>query len=273
MKSTRKIMMMHYKVLLTVILGMLGMAAFTNRDTYRKIDNNSFGRGEKLEYRVHYGFINAAEAKVEVSNAIVKVNNRPCYRVSVTGRTVGAFDLVSRVRDHWRSYIDTSAIVPQMFYRNIEENKYRKTETITFNHGSDVAYSDDKEDKKSFKVPDNIHDVVSGYYFLRTMDFNRLSEGQIVEVPTFFDGEVYPMKVRYRGKDVIKTKYGKIRVLKLNPVMPENKFFKGENSIRIWVSDDDNKIPVKAEVDLWIGAMEMDLKSYKGLRTDLKWIE
>ncbi len=70
----------------------------------------------------------------------------------------------------------------------------------------------------------------------------------------------------------IKTKFGKIRVIKLNPVMPNNKLFKGDDSVRIWVSDDDNKVPVKVEVDLWIGALEMDLKSFKGLRNDFKWM-
>lgn len=250
----------------------LGIVAFNSKDNYRKVPNSSFGAGEKLEYRVHYGFINAAEAKVDISNSVVKVNNRPCYRVNVSGRTVGAFDLVSRVRDQWRSYIDTSAILPQMFYQSIEENKYRKQETITFNHGSDVAYSEEKGDKKSFKVPDNIHDVISGYYFLRTLNFDRIYEGQLIEVPTFFSGEVYPMRVKYRGKDIIKTKFGKIKVLKLNPVMPNNKLFKGEDSIRIWVSDDENKVPVKVEVDLWIGALEMDLTSFKGLRNDFNWL-
>ncbi|WP_394345647.1 DUF3108 domain-containing protein [Arundinibacter roseus] len=257
-----------FYLLVLLIMAGLSVMAFTMRDSYRRVPNNSFGKGERLEYRVHYGFINAAEAKVEVSNSIVKVNNRPCYRVNVTGRTVGAFDLVSRVRDQWRSYIDTSAILPQMFYRNIQENSYRKEETLTFNHGSDVVYAEEKGEKKSYKVPDNIHDVISGYYFLRTINFDKISEGQIVELPTFFSDEVFPMRVRYRGKEVIKTKFGRMKVLKLNPVMPENKLFKGENSIRIWVSDDENKVPVKAEVDLWIGALEMDLKSYRGLRNE-----
>jgi hypothetical protein len=271
MKKKHNFMRFKYWMFL-LLLGSGALVAFNAKDNYRQVPNSSFGTGEKLVYRVHYGFINAAEAKVEVANSIVKVNNRPCYRVNVTGRTVGAFDLVSRVRDQWRSYIDTAAILPQMFSQNIEENKYRKQEVVTFNHGSDVVYSDEKGEKKAYRVPDNIQDVISGYYFLRTLDFDRISEGETVEVPTFFSGEVYPMRVKYRGKDIVKTKFGKIRVLKLNPLMPNNKLFKGEDSIRIWVSDDDNKVPVKVEVDLWIGALEMDLTSFKGLRNDFKWL-
>jgi hypothetical protein len=220
---------------------------------------------------VHYGFINAAEAKVEVGKNVSTINSRPCYRVNVTGRTVGAFDLISRVRDTWRSYIDTTAILPQMFEQQIQENKYRKEEKIFFDHNKDQAMSTVKDVVKTFNVPNNIHDIISGYFYLRTINFDRVSEGDVIEVPTFFDGEVYKLRVRYVGKDVIKTKFGKTRVLRLNPLIPTNKFFKDEGAMRLWVSDDANKIPLKAEVELRIGSLEMDLKSYKGLKKDLQW--
>ncbi|HEV7350533.1 DUF3108 domain-containing protein [Telluribacter sp.] len=262
--------MMKLKVAFFLVVVAVSTLAFAPFDTYRHVANESFVKGERVDYRVHYGFINAAEARVEVARSLVTVNNRPCYRVNVTGKTVGAFDLISRVRDQWRSYIDTSAILPHMFYRNIQENSYRKEETVFFYHGSNTAY--DRDEKKSYKVPENVHDIISGYYFLRTLDFNRIREGEIVEVPTFFDGQVYKMRVRYGGRSVIKAKFGKIKVLKLNPIIPENKLFKGENPMTIWVSDDDNKVPIKAEVDLMIGALEMDIKSYKGLKTELNWM-
>lgn len=237
----------------------------------RVIPNKSFGPGERVEYRVHYGFINAAEAKVEVGKSVSTINNRPCFRVNVSGRTVGAFDLISRVRDTWRSYIDTSAILPHMFERQIQENKYRKEERVMFNHNRDQAVSSIKDETKTFNVPNNIHDIISGYFYLRTINFEKVSEGEVIEVPTFFDGEVYKLRVRYVGKDVIKTKFGKTKVLRINPLIPDNKFFKGEGAMKLWVSDDSNKIPLKVEVELKIGSLEMDLKSYKGLKKDLVW--
>ncbi|WP_128544846.1 DUF3108 domain-containing protein [Larkinella soli] len=258
-------------ILSILIIAALSQVALTPEHTYRRVVNTSFGAGEHLEYKVHYGIINAAEAVVDVAPTVYKVNERPCYRVNVYGRTVGAFDLVTRIRDTWRSYIDTTAILPQKFFSHIEEGNHRKEESITFYHHNNTVHSEEKKEKEVFKVPDNVHDVISGYYYLRTIDFNRLNIGQIVEVPAFFDDEIYNMRVRYRGKDVVKTKFGSINVIKLNPIMPENKLFKGEDAIRIWVSDDANKIPVKVEVELWVGSMEMDLKKHSGLRNDLRF--
>ncbi|GAB3172472.1 DUF3108 domain-containing protein [Telluribacter humicola] len=255
-------------VLLTIVS--LATVAFAPFNGHKAVQNESFIKGERIDYRVHYGFINAAEAKVEVARSVVSVNNRPCYRVNVTGKTVGAFDMITRVRDQWRSYIDTSAILPHMFYRNIQENNYRKEETVVFNHNSNTAF--DKDQQKSYKVPNNIHDIISGYFFLRTLDFSRIGVGEVVEVPTFFDGEVYKLRIRYGGKSEVKTKFGKIKVLKLVPFIPDNKLFKGENPMTLWVSDDDNKIPVKAEVELVIGSLDMDIKSYKGLKMEPNWM-
>lgn len=261
--------MKKYLLGLGVVL-LLG-SGFTYLNTYRRVVNTSFGPGEHLEYRVHYGFVNAAEATVDVSPTLCKVNDRPCYRVNVDGRTVGAFDLVTTVRDTWRSYIDTSAILPQKFYTNLQENKYRKEENITFNHAANTVRAEERTERDVFKVPDNVHDIISGYYFLRTIDFNRLPNGQVIELPAFYDDTVYNMKVRYRGKDVIKTKQGRINVLKLNPVLGDNALFKKDESIRIYVSDDANKVPVKAEVDLWVGSMVMDLKRNAGLKQPLRF--
>ncbi|QJW88388.1 DUF3108 domain-containing protein [Spirosoma taeanense] len=256
-----------------ICLGVFFMLAtgFTVLNTYRRVVNNSFGPGEHLEYRVHYGFLNAAEAIVDVSPTLYKVNERPCYRVNVDGRTVGAFDLVTRIRDTWRSYIDTAAILPQKFYTNIQENSYRKEENITFNHAANTVKAEERTERDVFKVPDNVHDLISGYYFLRTIDFHRLTNGQVLEVPAFYDDTVYNMKVRYRGKEVLKTKQGKINVIRLHPVLPPNKLFKEEESIRIYVSDDINKVPVKVEVDLWVGSMVMDLRRNKGLKQGLHY--
>ena len=161
--------------------------------------------------------------------------------------------------------------MPQKFYSNIQENSYRKEENITFNHTANTVKAEERTERDTFKVPDNVHDFISGYYFLRTIDFSRLDDGQVIEVPAFYDDTIYNMKVRYRGKTVVKVKGGKINVIRLNPVLPQNKLFKEEESIRIYVSDDANKVPVKVEVDLFVGSMVMDLRRNNGLKQPLRY--
>lgn len=263
-----------FSFIIFCVLG-VGLLGFSSKQPYRVIPNKSFGQGEKIEYRVHYGFINAATAKVEVSKGIVYVNQRPCYRVTITGRTVGAFDLISRVRDTWRAHMDTAAILPQSFERKIQEGKYRLDETVLFDHNNKKAIVNSKkreQENVKFDIPKEVQDIVGSYYFLRTIDFKRITVGEIVEIPVFFDNENYKLKVKFAGKETIKTKFGKHESYKLVPFIPTNKFFKGENPMSIWVSNDINKVPLKVEVELKIGSLDMDITSYEGLKGEFKWL-
>lgn len=244
---------------------------FTAVNTYRRVANTSFGTGEHLEYRVHYGVLNAAEATVDVSPSLFAVNERPCYRINVNGRTVGAFDLITSIRNTYQSYIDTSAILPQAFHTSLRENKYQKEEHIFFNHQQNTVRADTYPKHEVFKVPDNSYDFISGYFFSRTLDFNRMTIGQVLELPAFYYGVTYNLKIRYRGRQVLTTKQSRLNVIRLNPVLPDNKLFKAEESIRIYVSDDANKVPIKVEADLWVGSFVMDLRKSSGLRQGLHY--
>lgn len=244
----------------------------------RTIANTSFERGEVLQYKVHYGLINAAEATIEVDEAVHKVNERPCYRATVTGRTLGSFDYFLRIRDTWRSYIDTTSILPQRFFRNIEEKSYRKRETVDFDHVRDIAsvesHKKDKNDVKkgTFKTPNNVQDLVSGFYFLRTLNYDQRRPGEIIKVQGFFDEDVFTMDVIYKGRETVETKAGVIRAIRLVPKMPSNKLFKGENAISVFLSDDRNKIPVLIQAEMFVGSVKVDMYKYKGLRNRLNLV-
>jgi hypothetical protein len=245
----------------------------TDDGVYRTVENRSFRLGEEVKYRVHYGFINAGEATVEVSPDLFRVNNRPCFRITVSGSSSNVFDKFLKIRDTWRSYVDTSAIVSQRFYWNIQEGKYKKEETVFFDHPNKKIRSEEKnQEAKDFEnIAENLQDLVSGYYYLRTVDFSQMKENDMVSVKGFFDDNFFDFKVRFRGRETIKTKFGKIRCLRLTPVMPKNDLFDGDSSIRFYVSDDENKIPVKVQADMFVGAVEVEIKDYKNLKYPLNF--
>ena len=155
---------------------------------------------------------------------------------------------------------------------SLHENNYKKDQTIIFDHIANAATREEDKEKKSFKLPNNVHDVVSGYYFLRTIDFTKVKIGETVSSNMFFDDEIYNMRVKYNGKGVIRTKYGKINVIKLNPILPKNSMFDGEDAIRIWVSDDKNRVPIKIEVDFAVGGATMELKNYRNTKYQFDWL-
>ncbi len=165
-------------------------------------------------------------------------------------------------------------------YRYIAENRYRKNEIVNFQHDTDTAVvsklsKKTRELKKKVRIPipDNTQDMVSGYYFLRTIDFNRLETGTVISVDAFFDDEVYDFKIIYLGKGTVRTKLGTHQAIILSPIMPENSLFRGEHPIKVWLSDDKNKIPLKVKAALFVGALEVDIKSFGNLRNPLNRID
>ena len=245
-------------------------------EAVRYLPQASFGRGEVINYKVHYGLINAAEATVETSGALERVADRPCYKATVSGRTIGSFDFFLRIRDQWRAYIDTASILPLRAQRDITEKGYHKKETVDFDHLRDVAdvqdHNKENPTRTSVKVANNCLELVSGFYYLRTINFDHMHPGEVVRMPAYFDGSNFLLEVVYKGRETVETKAGTVRTFKLVPKMPANKIFKGENAISVYLSDDRNKIPVLFQAELFVGAVKVDMYQYRGLRSHLNLV-
>ncbi len=254
------------------------LSSFVSRDNgLRYLSNNSFTTGEQLEYKVKFGAFGIGEGTVEISDNLYKVNDRPCYRVKVYGRTTGTADALkfSKVRDTWISYIDKHAIVSQKFFAEIHEGKYFRRETTYFDHENNKAKLKLEKKKTTknleFDVPSNIQDMISGYYYLRTLDYSKYEVGDIIQSDAFVIDELYDFKVRYQGKTTLKMKEGKIDVIKLMPIMPENSYFDGEDAVTFYISDDENKVPLYIKANMFIANIKIFLQDHKGLKHDLKF--
>lgn len=257
------------KRLLPILLLPFLLVSASGTEGYRRLSTNAFSAGEKITYRVHYGFVTAGEAELLIDKEIHTINERPSYRIDIRGRTTGLADKLYGVNNTWGTYLDTSAVVPHRFYRRIREGNYRKNEVVHFQQLNKKAVvsllsKDNKEieESKAFTVPANVQDLVSGYYFLRTLNYKAIKPGEVLKVDAFFDDEVYDFKVRFIGREKVKTDLGKINALVLTPILPDNSMFKGENAVKIWLSDDQHKIPLKIRANMFIGAIEVDIRDF-----------
>lgn len=240
---------------------------------------NPVNKGESIEYKVSFGFFTVGKAQIQTSPGVHHVNDRPCYKMDIRGQTSGAVDWVAKIDDVWGVYMDTLNFLPQRSYRNIKENNYRKNEVTKFDHKNLVAElmvldrkTGEFKEPKVINVRQPARDLVSGYSYLRTIDYNKRAVGDTISLYGLFEDEVYDFKVLYTGKENLKTKLGKVRAIKLVPVMPENQLFSGKNAITLWLSDDDNKIPLKIEASMFIGKAGCEITSYSCLKKELNFL-
>ena len=109
--------------------------------------------------------------------------------------------------------------------------------------------------------------MLSAFYYLRSnINEDALQPGHEIYLNLFIDDENMDFKVKFLGREVIKTKFGKVNALKFRPYVMAGRVFKEQESLTFWVSDDKNKVPLKIEADLAVGSLDADLDAYKGLK-------
>ena len=114
---------------------------------------------------------------------------------------------------------------------------------------------------------------MSAFYYSRRALFGNARVGDTIRFNTYFDDKVYPIAVRYLGKDVIETKAGKFKALKFCPIVEPGRIFDTPDDMKFWVSDDLNYVPLRVQFDLFVGSLKCDLVEYSGLKNQLNKIK
>ena len=224
--------------------------------------NEAYKRGEVLKYRLHYGWMDAGEAVMQVKEEIKKIGSRSVFHVVGTGISKGTFDWFFKVRDRYETYIDEESLVPWLFIRRVEEGSYTLSQDYFFNHYKNKV---DVGGGTLYDIPSNTQDMISSFYAARCIDFSNAKEGDIFTINSFVDKEIFELKIKYVGKETIKSDVGKIRCLKFSPVLQKGRIFKREEDLKVWISDDKNHIPIRAQADILFGSLKIDLSDYKEL--------
>lgn len=230
-----------------------------------------FDTGEWLKFRIHYGFINAGYATLELKEAIK--NNEKVHHAVGKGWTVGMAKMFFKVEDDYQSYFTKNTIKPYQSVRKINEGGYTKNKENFFNHNQNTVTVKDYKNNttKTFTVPEKIQDIVSSFYYLRNYKkINTLKKGESVVIDMFFDDEITKFKLKFLKREVIKTKFGRVSCMVFRPYVQAGRVFKEEESLTVWISDDNNKIPLRIKADLAVGSLKADLEGFKGLQHSFK---
>ncbi len=238
-----------------------------NADTnFRKHTNNAWALGEKTSYRVHYGVINAGVIDMEIEPALATVGKRNAYHIHAKGRSVSGFDWFFKVRDHYESYVDDQAIVPLQFVKKMEEGSYKDSDFAIFNYNTRKVSS---ARKGTASISKDVQDLLSAIYYSRTININNAKAGDVFPLSLYLDGEIYELQIKYIKKEVIKTDIGKVNAVKVVPLVIADRVFKEKEGLELWVSDDENKVPLRVKAELAVGSVKVDITRHSGLKHPL----
>ncbi len=231
----------------------------------RVIPQTAFGVGERLVFDVNYGFITAGEAVMAVAG-YDSIAGRRCFRVEFSVNSLPSFSWIYRVEDRYLTFIDVEAIVPWRFEQHIREGNYRRDFVADFNQYRHIARTSEGE----YQIPPYVHDIMSAFYYARTMDYSQSKPGDQFTLFNFYKDKSNELAVKFLGRQELEVEAGTFRTIVVEPMVKEGGLFKSEGRIVIWLTDDELKVPVRVNTKVVIGSIDTELREYSGLRGTLK---
>ena len=237
-----------------------------NNKEMRYVPNDAFGFGERLDYKVGYKFITAGTGYFHILPDPIEINGRKCYDIRFQVRSLESLDWLYRVRDQYRTVLDVAGLFPWEFEQHVREGNYKRDFKAIFDQFNNYAYVKDKQ----YKVPEYVNDIVSAFFYVRTMNLASMKKDSTFYLKNFFDDTTFTLGVRIKGKETVEVEAGKFRCIVIEPLVVQGGLFQNDGNIYIWVTDDERKIPVRVATKIPIGFVGAELVKYSGLRGPLK---
>lgn len=231
----------------------------------RTLSQQAFRVGERLVFDVGWSFINAGEAVMSIPR-IDTVAGRPAYQVLFTVNSTPTFSWIFKVEDRYETILDRDGLFPWRFSQHIREGKYSRDFEAEFDQRKHVA----RAEKKEYPIPPYVHDIVSAFYFARTLDYSTFRPGQKHLLHNFYKDTTYQLAIKFLGYQRVNVDAGKFDCVVIEPLIKEGGLFKSEGRIIIWLTNDERKIPVKVSTEVAIGSIETELREYYGINGEIK---
>lgn len=231
--------------------------------------NNAIGFGEKLTYTASYNMsgILTDLAEVTMETSAVKTSKATLLRLKCKATTYSKWDSFFKIRDLYESYVSPKTLTPYLHNRDINEGGYFKNIKYTFSHKTNTVKTVQTKknnwvQKKTVSIGADTKDIISTLYTIRTFDLSNLSAGTSKTFTILFDRDEVKAKVTYLGKETISTALGSKSCYKLALGSASS------NTINatLWLTADENKIPVYGKFKIPVGTGELKIKSATGLK-------
>ncbi|KAA3617132.1 MAG: DUF3108 domain-containing protein [Calditrichaeota bacterium] len=235
-----------------------------------------FQNGEVLSFRIRYGFITAGSAKMKVFTKMYD-DTTQVFHLQTTAKSASGFSWIYKVDDVVNSYVDFDDFYPIRFEKKLREGSYL-ADLFTDYHPLDslakvetIRYTSDMEVRKRKKydvaVPPYCQDILSSFYYIRRFD---LKVGESLFLTNHEKKKVYDLEVLVHKKEVIEVEAGKFRCIVVEPIIKGEGLFKKKGRLKVWLTDDDKKIPIQMKSEVLVGNITTELTKIKGVKDKIE---
>lgn len=238
------------------------------------INNNSFDKGEKLQFTGYYnwGFLWVNAGKVKIGVTETSHQGKSAYKIKGSARNARAFEIFFRLRDTLTTVVDKNTLAPYTLDRITNEGNYHARHFYSYNYLQEKIQAYIKKNNNAVEKPEIaldgcINNIMSVLFYARNIDYENLQEDTKVPLKMLVDGKVSVVEIHYKGTGEVKTRAGhKFQCYKITPVLPNGTMFESGDGMVVWLSKDKNRVPLMVEAKIKVGSVKGILENYSGLR-------
>jgi hypothetical protein len=202
---------------------------------------------ETFDYTVEWRLITAGKAHLEWNGAAADAGD-----VKLHIQSTGIVSRLYLVDDDY-SAILAPGFCAQSSVTTAHEGSRRKESRVTYDAQAHKASFFEKDLTKNtttaqeVTIPSCVHDLIGGLIALRYM---KVEPGKTARIPVS-DGKKFVMaKVEAQRREVLKSNLGPVNTILYEVYLFDNVLFRRSGHLRVWITDDDRRLPIQVQVRL-----------------------
>lgn len=205
-----------------------------------------FSSGENVVFSMFYGPIPAGSGVLTVK--MDSLHGDTLYHASSIMRTNRFFSFFYKIDDRVDSFFTPDSFLPIRFTKSIREGSYKENLSCDFHNEDGIAIYSDGD---TVELAPSAKDYLASIYYVRTLD---LSEKREITLVNHTNKKNYELKVKVHTREEIRTPLGDFECIVVDLISESGGMF-SRGSLRVWLTDDERRIPVQLETKLPIGSI------------------
>lgn len=225
----------------------------------------AFRDGESFKYRVGFAVFSKA-GEITIAAKEEEKDDKKVMRVTTKTQSRGVVRGLYAFENEAEVLIDRASGRLLSVKESGADPKRATDSETTFDYDEKIARHEDRvrtERTTDIPIPDGDPlDLISA--LVQTRDWD-LKPGDKRDVLVHFGRDLYPLTIHAERYEEVKTPMGKYRTLVLVPRMEKDPkgLFKRGGEIKVWISQDDSKLPVRMQLVLKYGTASLLLTDYQ----------
>ncbi|MFY0626563.1 MAG: DUF3108 domain-containing protein [Reichenbachiella sp.] len=222
----------------------------------------------RLEYKLKLGWFTLGSGTVRIQEDAMTIKGRNHHQVYAHTSTLGLGNWLSNLDDEYTALVDNESSKSYYSYKNVVVGKEKWEQWNNFDYDSlriKVKVKDYRREDPNrtweVDINEDTYDVLGTFLYFKSYDWSKAILNDSTIIDTFYEKKLYKVGVEYMGDETIKFNGESVAVHRLHLLLPEHENVRKDRPVIIWLSKDENRIPIRIQTSLGIGNARCELQT------------